>query len=122
MAVRLAARSQPRARILEMPLYSLGRRGTVRQRFADRALPEIRVVLNDEDQRRKRRMIAAHATQRTTLAPFAVDVERFREAPRYDFGALPNGGLLLYEAYEWGLTGAEWLWQVRAALGNLAVE
>jgi hypothetical protein len=42
------------------------------------------------------------------LAPFALDVERFRPAPCYDFSQPPNGGRLLYEQQRWGLHGRRW--------------
>ena len=57
---------------------------------------------------RKCRMIAAHSSQRASLLPFRLDHERFRVAPAYDFGELPNGGALLYERYHWGMNGALW--------------
>jgi hypothetical protein len=68
-------------------------------------------------------MIAAHATQARTLAPFTATVERFRVAPDYDFAVLPNGGRLHYESLPFGFTGADWLRLVaeaRAALGDAA--
>lgn len=114
-AALLVGEAGRRLRVIEMPFYSLGPAGIVRQRFACDGPAEIRIALSASVQRRKRRMIAAHGTQRATLAPFHVRAERFREAPRYDFGALPNGGRLLYEAYPWGLTGADWVRMARAA-------
>lgn len=42
------------------------------------------------------------------LSAFSLDAEFFRRAPAYDFTALPNQGLLLYERHPWGMTGARW--------------
>lgn len=122
MAVRLVAPAGQRVSAIEMPFYRLGPSGMVRQHFADGGPPDIRVELSAAARRRKQRMVAAHATQRATLAPFDLRTERYREAPRYDFGALPNGGQLLYESYNWGLTGGEWLRLARAALRELCRE
>jgi LmbE family N-acetylglucosaminyl deacetylase len=122
MAVRLVAPAGQSVSVIEMPFYRLGRSGVVRQDFADDGPPDVRVTLSARDRRRKRRMVAAHATQRATLEPFDLHAERFREAPRYDFAALPNGGRLLYEGYRWGLTGREWLRLARNALRELRRE
>jgi hypothetical protein len=70
----------------------------------------------------KRRMAACHATQAATLADFTLDRELFRAAPSYDFGALPNGGALLYERHGWNLHGPRWLALVRAAENVLGLD
>ncbi|ACG72310.1 LmbE family protein [Anaeromyxobacter sp. K] len=49
----------------------------------------------------KRRMLAAYASQRETLAPFRADVERFRSAPPLDPARRPHPGALHYEAMGW---------------------
>jgi hypothetical protein len=64
-------------------------------------------------------MLDIYESQRATLSPFATDVESFRRAPSYDFTVLPNGGALLYERYDWGMTGARWLALSRDALREL---
>ena len=66
-------------------------------------------------------MADAHATQHQVLSRIAIDVERFRPAPAYDFGVLPNQGRLLYEMYGWGMTGSRWLALARAALDDLGL-
>ena len=68
-----------------------------------------------------RTMLDRHATQRLTLAPFTLAVERFRAAPAYDFRQLPNGGRLFYETMPLGLDGGEWLDLARAALDELGL-
>ncbi len=76
---------------------------------------ETTVVLDEAEQDLKRRMLAAFVTQRETLAPFPIDVERFRRAPAYDFTAPPHKGELHYERFDWGCAGAEW--RARASEG-----
>ena len=109
--------------IVEVPLYHASPSGWVTQRFIpDPEGPELAVWLNEDQRGLKERMIAAHATQQGTLTAFGSDFERFRPAPAYDFTILPNGGDLLYERYDWGMTGARWQALVRAALAELRLE
>lgn len=107
--------------IIEMPFYRTGVGGGVAQQFEPReGVTEIEVPLDPGQQSLKRRMMAAHVTQLSVLAGFAADVERFRVAPAYDFTALPNGGRLLYEGHNWGITGSRWQQlanEAQAALG-----
>jgi LmbE family N-acetylglucosaminyl deacetylase len=105
--------------IVEMACYHAGATGTEFQRFVPDATCEVEVRLPPPAVSAKRRMLACHATQRETLAAFDVSMERFRLAPSYDFRTLPNGGRLQYEAWQLGLTGAEWLRLAAAALDGL---
>jgi N-acetylglucosamine malate deacetylase 2 len=93
-----------------MPLYRQEANRELHQTFApDEAAPELALFLDADAQARKRRMLACYSTQRHTLSGFAIEMERFREMPRYDFTVLPNNGALLYERQDWGLrTGAQW--------------
>jgi LmbE family N-acetylglucosaminyl deacetylase len=121
-AAALRRREGASLQIVEMPFYRLDAAGMVVQRFApDSGCAETTVRLTAQEQALKRRMIAAHATQKATLAPFTVAVERFRAAPPYDFTALPNGGRLYYERFPWRMSGARWLMQVRQACDDLAL-
>jgi LmbE family N-acetylglucosaminyl deacetylase len=108
--------------IVEVPLYHLGLSGWTVQRFVTEAGRETLVTLSDEQRRLKQAMLDAHVTQRQVLSRLATDVERFRLAPAYDFGTLPNEGRLLYDLYGWGMTGARWHALARAALDELAVQ
>ena len=109
--------------IFEMPLYHVSPSGWITQRFIpDPERPELTVWLNEDERALKQRMMAAHETQQGTLASFTPDFERFRAAPAYDFSVLPNGGDLLYERYDWGMTGAHWQALVRAARTELRLE
>ncbi|KGM33696.1 PIG-L deacetylase family protein [Inquilinus limosus] len=107
--------------LAEMAFYHLGPDGLALQRFPP-GPPEIVVELDEPDWEIKRRMLACHETQRRTLAPFTDRVERFRRAPAYDFGQLPNGGRLHYDAYPWGMTGREWPGLVAAAVAGLELD
>lgn len=98
--------------IVEFPLYHVRKGQMVLQQFADTPEPtlvETVIALDPVARGRKRRMLQAFETQNATLASFKASVERFRPAPDYDFGALPNGSELLYEGREWGLNGKNWL-------------
>jgi N-acetylglucosamine malate deacetylase 2 len=95
--------------IIEMPFYRAGSEGWALQSFVPAGeVAQTIVVLSGDEQELKRRMMAAHSSQRATLSRFRLDRERFRLAPTYDFEELPNGGALLYERYHWGMNGALW--------------
>ncbi|MBX6322349.1 MAG: PIG-L family deacetylase [Rhodospirillaceae bacterium] len=120
----LAARRCRRPAVIDMACYYAGADGgMVAQEFAapDGGY-ELLLHLDGECWARKRRMLAAYATQRGSLAPFVSRFERFRPAPDYDFSVLPNGGRLLYERFDWGMTGRRWLALVTAAQRRLATE
>lgn len=82
----------------------------------------VEVALPAEARRRKEAMLACYATQRETLRIFSAAVERFREAPRYCFTAPPHAGVLNYERYDWGMTGARFRELARMALAELGLE
>lgn len=107
--------------LVEMPFYHADAEGWVRQRFSPRqssfsrragegASPEGEAlsVLTAAERALKTRMVAAHATQADTLRDFALDAERFRRVPAYDFAARPHDGPLLYERHGWSLTWSSW--------------
>lgn len=107
--------------LVEFPLYRLGPEGGwLRQSFADESGAAV-LRLTQPERDLKRRMIAAHATQRETLEGFGAADEWFRPAPDHDFTMLPNGGALLYERHGWGLTGARWRELAAAALAGLGL-
>lgn len=70
---------------------------------------------------RKRRMIDCFVSQRDLLAGFGTKVERFREAPDYNFAEPPHPGELHYERLGWNITGALWRHHARAALEALGL-
>lgn len=53
----------------------------------------------------KRRAVACFTTQSAMLAQFPTTHENFRPAPAYDFTQPPHPGVLLYEHFNWGMTG-----------------
>ncbi len=120
-AAHAALSAAPGPRLIEMPLYHGENGAFVRSRFspAPPSPAAITVELDAQARERKRRMIAAFATQRATLTPFPDDRESFRPAPAYDFLQLPNGGEILYEAFDWGCKGADCLAFVKASLAAL---
>ncbi len=107
--------------LYEMPLYRQGSKGELRQSFTPNEHVAERVwSLDANAQARKEQMLACYVTQRRTLSGFAVDTERFRPMPKYDFTLLPNKGRLLYEHQDWGIrTGAEWQAFAMRALAEL---
>jgi hypothetical protein len=64
-------------------------------------------------------MFAAYTTQREVLAPFGVEHERFRPAPRYDFTGPPHDGRLHYERAGFPLAPPMWRAFARAAIRRL---
>jgi LmbE family N-acetylglucosaminyl deacetylase len=117
-----AARGVRAPTLVEMTSYHDRGGTTVRGEFLPSAgATEVRVELDDEERRCKRAMLAAYATQREVLGPFRADVERFRVAPSYDFGAPPQEGRLHYERFGFGVGGAMWRAMARAAIKKLGL-
>lgn len=84
---------------------------------ADRGI--VTLPLTEAQQRLKRRMVDCFASQAATLAQFPLDRERFRAAPAYDFRRPPHPGQLLYELFDWGMTGTRWRALAEEALATL---
>lgn len=93
--------------VWEFPLYhrSTATGDLVRQRFLAPATPELILTATAEAIERKRRMIAAYASQTAFLSGFTTDGERFRPQPPYDYCRPPHSGPLNYEAWGWPVTG-----------------
>jgi N-acetylglucosamine malate deacetylase 2 len=70
--------------------------------------PELCFKLSPDDQKRKRRMMEAYASQRLVLENFPIDQERLRLAPEYNFSEPPHTGKLWYECMAWPMTGSHW--------------
>lgn len=123
-AAALVARRRAPVEIIEMPFYREDENGAmVVQEFAPYfGLPETRIHLGRAERFLKEAMIASHATQAATLAPFHARTEHFRLAPRYDFAAPANGGRILYARRSWGLrSAAEWVDLARSAAARLGL-
>lgn len=123
-AALLAWTGRPAPAIVEMASYHAGADGhRITQRFIpDPGRPELVMRLDKSAQKLKRRLFDSHASQRPMLDPFAIDQERFRAAPDYDFSVPPNDGNLLYEQFQWGMTGSRWRQSARSALVALGLE
>jgi N-acetylglucosamine malate deacetylase 2 len=109
--------------IIEMPFYRMGRLGPVVQDFDTAVDGEIfDIKLQDDEVALKRCMFQAHISQIETLQRFRTDIERFRAAPDYDFGELPNGGEILYDSRNWTVRSRQWLQLSRGALHDLGLQ
>lgn len=106
---RLVRRGAAAPVIIEMTSYHAGQNGLETGVFlASTGCREATAVLTAQQRRRKRKLFDCYRTQCRQLENFAIDVERFRIAPRYDFLAPPHPGKLFYEALGWPMTGARW--------------
>ena len=81
---------------------------------------EVKTVrLSREDRRVKREMFQHFTSQHALLKTFPIEVERFRQAPRYLFTVPPHDGELDYERLCKKMTGAEWRANAEKALQML---
>jgi LmbE family N-acetylglucosaminyl deacetylase len=122
-AVHAAAHLSGVERLWEFTSYHSGERGLVTGQFLangpglanERALTEERRDL-------KRRMFDCFATQQHMLVNFGTEVERFRQAPHYDFTRAPHPGRLNYENFDWGMTGMRFRENASRALDGLGMK
>lgn len=77
------------------------------------------VYLSAEDRRTKKRMFDEFTSQLPLLEKFPLQVERFRQAPRYLFTVPPHEGELDYERLCKKMTGAQWRANAERALEEL---
>jgi len=77
------------------------------------------VILAEEARDLKCRMFSCYASQLEMLRNFPLDIERYREAPTYDFTQAPHPGKLYYENFDWGVTGERWRRLAEEALRTL---
>jgi len=123
-AVHAACRlmAEPPA-ILEMALYYRREGRLVSGEFLPSTAQEPRtaIELNEEEIRRKQRMIDCFTTQRWLLTQLDSAVERLRIAPGYNFRTAPHPGELHYETLGWGITGVDWRRNAAAALAELGL-
>ena len=108
--------------MIEMPYYHASVDGWTRQSFlAGDGSPELQLDLDADQQAFKRRLFAAHATQKAVLDSFSVATEKFRIAPKHDFTALPQVEALLYERENWGLDRHRWMALIHDAIRALEI-
>jgi hypothetical protein len=60
-------------------------------------------------------MVGCYRSQERVLARFPLNIERVRLAPDYDFTVAPPAGRFQYDAYGWGVRGADFLAAVHSA-------
>ena len=77
------------------------------------------LLLDERAQKLKQRMFACLETQRESLAASPIGPERFRQPSEYDFNTPPQEGKLLYENFDWALSGKEWQALACKALADL---
>jgi LmbE family N-acetylglucosaminyl deacetylase len=77
------------------------------------------IWLSAEDRRIKRKMFDEFTSQSALLQTFPIEVERFRQAPRYLFTVPPHEGQLDYERLCKKMTGAQWRTNAEQALEAL---
>lgn len=80
------------------------------------------VALSEDERARKSEMIRCFGSQLELLRNWPLDVERFREAPVYDFTRAPHPGRLFYENFDWGVTGKRWRLLAEEALRTLGAD
>lgn len=110
--------------IIECSLYHSGdrRRKFEKTGFLPREDVEpITFILTEEERRLKREMLDRFRTQSALLRLFTVEEESFRPAPMYDYTLAPHGGELFYESFDWGIDGARWRREAKAALERLGL-
>ena len=92
--------------IIEMTSYHLRNGSMATSEFLPCEESEIVTLsLQFPEVRWKRRMFDCFATQRRVLDSFPIFVERFRQAPHYDFTRPPHEGRLFYEQFDFGMSG-----------------
>jgi N-acetylglucosamine malate deacetylase 2 len=114
-ASRLGAKS---ALLAEMCLYH-DRDGQMETgKFLDHSsMPaSLTLRLSMQDQILKQKAFDIYRSQKKVLRYFPTEFERFRVAPKYDFRFPPHSGMLFYERFDWGVTGAEWRQLAKRAL------
>jgi LmbE family N-acetylglucosaminyl deacetylase len=115
-----ARRGAPPIPVVEYAMYHIGESGWAIYEFLSSwERPERTVVLTDGERELKSKMMRCFRSQRNVLAAFPDTFERFRMAPDYDFTKPPHEGALLYERYDWGISGDRWRTWVKWALTEL---
>ncbi len=80
------------------------------------------VSLTPEDRELKREMFRRFRSQWAVLRRFPLQVERFRQAPAYDFTQPPHPGVLDYERFKVPFSSAQWREKAQEALTELQLE
>jgi LmbE family N-acetylglucosaminyl deacetylase len=87
--------------------------------WPDPGAPAVAAEARADEVARKARALACHRSQERITAWFDPAVERYRQAPRYDFTRLPPPGAAIYDDRGWPITSRIWCLAARAALAEL---
>ena len=79
------------------------------------------VTLSEAERQLKREMFRRFRSQWSVVRRFPLQVERFRQAPAYDFTRPPAPGLLDYERFDVAIRGADWREYAKKALKALGL-
>lgn len=92
----------------EMPLYFRRTDGeALCQQFRLLNGTEVALHPTEEEEKTKRAMLAAYASQGEVLKQFSAATEWFRPQAAYDYSQPPHTGVLNYEAWGWPIQGSE---------------
>jgi alpha-glucosidase len=121
---RLEQQGSPAPRIVEFTSYhARDGRHVVSEFLPQSGVAELVFELSPEQRAKKRRMFECHASQTRALEEFGfgVELEKFRLAPRYDFGRLAHDELL-YERFMPGMDAERWRRCTLPLLGELGLK
>jgi hypothetical protein len=91
-----------------MPLYFRRTDGAALcQQFRLLNGTEVALQPTEQEQKTKREMLAAYASQGEVLKQFSAATEWFRPQAVYDYSQPPHTGVLNYEAWGWPIKGSE---------------
>lgn len=82
----------------------------------------ITMKLTNTEQEIKRQMVECFRSQQDILRRFPLHIEKFRQAPNYDFSRPPHAGPLLYETFGWGIKGKDFNRQAMEAAKILSLD
>ena len=84
--------------------------------------PMLELPVEGPARARKEAMIRAYASQAQVLAPFHLDVERYRLAPIYDFTVRPHEGPTHYDRLGWAMNSERFCALAQEAAFELGAE
>ncbi len=106
-SVAFAVAQASQVPVMEFTSYHEGPAGLITGQFLGGGETET-LEFTEEEKARKRTMLRCFRSQQNVLADFAIDAEKFRPAPKYDFFKPPHSGVLHYEKLGWNISGEEW--------------
>lgn len=108
-AAALAVARAARTPVVEFAAYAQFAGERVFGRFVEHpAAPEQARALAAADAARIAAALAAHRSQTDVFGAWRPTVERWRDAPAYDFTRPPPGEAVLYDGFGWQLTSRRW--------------